>query len=408
MGAPPTVSYLWNVGVAAANLTVLSSGTYTVTVTDPANGCKSSASMAATIFPKPDLSMIPIGCASGCINPVPDTIHGPPGLALYQWTVNGVTVSTLQDLLLTTSILPAYNVPYVIGLIGVTTDGCMDSTFFEYTPLDCDPNCGCLGWQGDITVQVGSVTHTLAACGGTLNGFTGDLITFNGTYGCGPNQSFCNASFTWKVFDAGMNLVASGTGLPLSFTPSVAGTYSLYVYPTCGTSSACAACVITFNISDPPSGCQCGTWGTFTIVSSYKTTTNHPCGGPKVWSEPGYPITVTGAHNCVGSCSATYSWKVKLSGSTVASGSGIPIVFTPTTTGTYTLTITPTCGSTKCDKCKITFKVVYWNREGEPQQPALQDLMLRLQPNPASDRVQVTLTSPRADKGYLVVVNDLG
>lgn len=409
IGAPPTVNYLWDVGVTTPALTVFSSGTFSVTVTDPANGCQATASATATVFPKPDLSMLPIGCASGCINPDADTIHGPPGLSSYLWTINGVPVATTQNIGLTPALMPAYNVPYIIGLHGVTTNGCMDSTFFEYTPIDCDPNCGCLGWQGNLTVQVGSTTHTLSSCGATINGFTGELITFNGTYGCGPNQSTCNASYTWKVFDASMNLVASGSSLPVSFTPAAAGTYTLNVYPTCGASSACEACIITFNISDPPPvGCECGTWGTFTIVSSYKTTYNHPCGGPNVWSEPGYPITVTGAHNCVGSCSATYTWKLKLGGVTIASGSGMPIVFTPTTTGTHTLTITPTCGSTKCGKCKITFKVVWWMREGDVQQPDMKDLMLRLQPNPASDRVQVTFTAPRADKGYLVVVNDLG
>lgn len=38
-GLPPTVSYLWSTGAVTTAINVYSSGTYTVTVTDPASGC---------------------------------------------------------------------------------------------------------------------------------------------------------------------------------------------------------------------------------------------------------------------------------------------------------------------------------------------------------------------------------
>lgn len=137
-GNPPTVTYLWSNGAVTPAVTVYSGGLYTVTVTDPANGCMASATDNVIIFPLPDLSMLPIGCDSACDNPVTDTIHGPPGLSMYEWQVNGVPVATTQNLGLNPGILPLFGVPYTIKLIATTVNGCVDSTTFQYTAIDCD------------------------------------------------------------------------------------------------------------------------------------------------------------------------------------------------------------------------------------------------------------------------------
>ena len=71
-----TGGYLWSTGSVINPIYVTASGNYSVTVTDAA-GCTASANINATINPLPDLSMLPIGCDSACINPDPDTIHGP-------------------------------------------------------------------------------------------------------------------------------------------------------------------------------------------------------------------------------------------------------------------------------------------------------------------------------------------
>jgi len=137
-GSPVTVNYLWSSGATTSVLAVYSGGMYTVTVTDPANGCMASATDNVIIFPLPDLSMLPIGCDSSCINPFADTIHGPPGLCNYDWQINGVTVTTLQNLGLNPTNMPVYGIAYTITLIGTTCNGCVDSTKFEYTPHECD------------------------------------------------------------------------------------------------------------------------------------------------------------------------------------------------------------------------------------------------------------------------------
>lgn len=47
----PTVNYLWSNGATTPSINVYTSGTYTLTVTEPTNGCTASASATATIFP---------------------------------------------------------------------------------------------------------------------------------------------------------------------------------------------------------------------------------------------------------------------------------------------------------------------------------------------------------------------
>ena len=132
-----TGGYLWSTGSVINPIYVTASGNYSVTVTDAA-GCTASANINATINPLPDLSMLPIGCDSACINPDPDTIHGPPGMLSYNWLINNVTTSTAQDLILNTTNMPVFGIPYTVTLIATTTFGCVDTASFEYTPIDCD------------------------------------------------------------------------------------------------------------------------------------------------------------------------------------------------------------------------------------------------------------------------------
>jgi len=135
--APSAISYLWSNGDTFNPVYINSSGTYSVTVTD-ALGCTASASSLVTIHPLPDLSMLPIGCDSACINPVANIINGPPGMLSYNWQINNVSVATTQNLSLSPLNMPVYGIPYTVTLTATTINGCVDSTSFEYTPLDCD------------------------------------------------------------------------------------------------------------------------------------------------------------------------------------------------------------------------------------------------------------------------------
>jgi PKD repeat protein len=60
-GSPAAVTYSWSTGATSPVINVFSGGIYTVTATDPANGCMASAFNNVIIFPLPDLSLLPIG-----------------------------------------------------------------------------------------------------------------------------------------------------------------------------------------------------------------------------------------------------------------------------------------------------------------------------------------------------------
>lgn len=64
-------SYQWNNGATTPVITVQSAGFYSLTITNLINGCQASAD-AGLIFPTPDLSLFPTGCASICDH---DTLH---------------------------------------------------------------------------------------------------------------------------------------------------------------------------------------------------------------------------------------------------------------------------------------------------------------------------------------------
>jgi len=58
-------SYQWSNGATTPVITVSAPGAYILTVTDKANGCSTTVT-GGMIFPKPDLSLFPIGCDSIC------------------------------------------------------------------------------------------------------------------------------------------------------------------------------------------------------------------------------------------------------------------------------------------------------------------------------------------------------
>lgn len=58
---PTKYHYVWSNGAKTPIITVSAAGSYSLTITDKATGCSNTA-MAGMIFPKPDLSLFPLGC----------------------------------------------------------------------------------------------------------------------------------------------------------------------------------------------------------------------------------------------------------------------------------------------------------------------------------------------------------
>ena len=84
----PNVIYSWGSSGSGTTITTSIPGVYTVYALDTLTGCSASASIQ--IYPWPDLCLVPTGCYEVCN---PDTICGPPGLASYQWNMNGLPIA---------------------------------------------------------------------------------------------------------------------------------------------------------------------------------------------------------------------------------------------------------------------------------------------------------------------------
>ncbi|MBL7941700.1 MAG: hypothetical protein JNM00_02985, partial [Flavobacteriales bacterium] len=130
----PNISYVWSNGGTGNTITVTQAGDYTVVATNTITGCSSNETV--TIFPLPDFCILPQGCYEVCN---PDTVCGPPGLASYQWNLNGnpITGETSQCLIVTQD--------GTYTLTGTTVNGCTDtSADLVLTVIDCSSLCDSL------------------------------------------------------------------------------------------------------------------------------------------------------------------------------------------------------------------------------------------------------------------------
>jgi len=104
-----------------------------------------------------------------------------------------------------------------------------------------------------------------------------------------------------------------------------------------------------------PSTCDCGTWGPILI-----NRVKYDCGGKMEW-KCNQTINFSDTYQCSPnneSCQAKTKWEVtKDGGPTINSGNGASGSFTPTTNGTYTITLYASCNGKNCPTCTYAFVV---------------------------------------------------
>ncbi len=254
----PGATYSWAgpgivSGGSSATATVNAVGTYTVTVTDPATSCTSTATVNVTSnTTAPNVtagSALTLSCAasSGTIS-ASSTTSG----ATYSWTGAGI-------------------------VSGGTTATPTVNAAGTYTVTVTDPSNGCTA-TATVTVTNNTTAPNVTA------GTTTPISCTTGLGTVSANSTTTGATYSW----AGAGVVSGGT----TATPTVnaAGTYTVTVTDP---SNGCTATAVVTATNSPGPTANAGTG--VTIIQGGSTTLTATGGGTYLWStgETTSTITVT-------------------------------------------------------------------------------------------------------------------
>lgn len=371
-GAPITLTVTnyannitWNTGSNTISTTVYTAGNYTATYTNPSTGCSNSSSI--TINRRPPIALFPHFCDSIPCNCRKDTLFAPkPLVGIFatnyniQWYYNGNPVGTNGN-------NPFYTPTPAGTYFIIVTDpvtGCKDTSDTYTIALPSCDSCDCKGskWgkiilkQGDnanLDTKANNLPTNLSLkCNGSYVLKCNQPYTINANYICADTS--CPSKVTYSLQPPTGSAI-TGTA-PVTFTPTMNGVYTLTLYGWCN-GKICDSCIIKFEVKDCEKECDCkgSKWGEMTISdgnSSSKLNCN------KTYDRKcNKPFTINASYicpnpNCPGSVNYTMTPPVGLP----VFGS-VPLTYTPTQSGIYTLVLYGMCGNTVCDSCVVKFKV---------------------------------------------------
>jgi hypothetical protein len=175
--------------------------------------------------------------------------------------------------------------------------------------------------------------------------------TINATYQC--KDTTCPPKVTYSLLPPAGPAVSGNA--PFTFTPTQSGVYVLTLYGWCG-NKICDSCIIEFKV-DCKKECDCkgSKWEskTFTIQEQPK-----PIDCNRTYQVPcNQPVTVQGTYLCPDpqNCPANVTYTLQPPTGSPITGNA-PLTFTPSQTGSYTVTLYGWCGNKICDSCKVVFK----------------------------------------------------
>ncbi len=386
--APPAgYSYLWNNGAVANPINVSAPGAYDVLLTDMNTGC-SATSNFVFINQGPELSLFPSCCDTICdtakliiVPPLP-LITGQNACVVYNivWLDNNVPISPQPspcNALNTATLIPLLGLHTIS--IAVTINGCTDTSKVYNLFIKHCGGCDCKeSHWGGITLTPGDPAAPNA------NVVTGNpiILQCKNNYPLKCNQSYtlnasfickdtaCNGKVTYSL-QPPVGLPLTGT-LPITFTPNQNGVYILTLYGWCG-GKKCDSCTIDLSVKCDPCDCKGSKWGNISLSDGIPD--NNPIGSaanPKVFTNPtnislscgktykldcNKPYTFNANYICKdGACNGKVTYSLQPPTGNAVIGS-VAAGFTPTQSGTYTLTLYGWCGNKICDSCVIKFDV---------------------------------------------------
>ncbi|MBK8054975.1 MAG: hypothetical protein IPK35_17320 [Saprospiraceae bacterium] len=326
-------SYLWSGGGTGSskNYNVVSTSTYTVTVSD-AGGCTASSSVRVTVLPSFTATADKTGDIS-CTTPNPQVRAFPTGMT-YQWSGPAGFSSTSRT--------PTVSSAGTYTVIVTNSNDCTASAQVTVNANNTNPNA--------------NITGTNTVCNGT------------------------NATFTASGAGTGGSYLWSTTATTAAITVSTAGTYTVTVTNANGCTDTATR---TLTVNNNPNA---NITGTNTVCNGRNTTftaSGAGTGGSYLWSTTAttaaitvstagtYTVTVTNANGCTDTATRTLTVNnnpnANITGTNTvcngrnttftASGAGTggsylwsttatTAAITVSTAGTYTVTVTNANGCT--------------------------------------------------------------
>ena len=413
--ANPNYIYQWNNGVTNDTMSTSLPGMYSVTVTDPANGC-SGFGFGGMIQPRPSTVLFPVGCDTICDHDsiIPPLALGGPivtGNYTVQWFLNGnygTPIYTGLVLNLLANIPPLIYGMNNISII-VTYNGCSDtSSMYNLFIKKCD-SCDCKeSHWGEIQVTEGEKPPAknngkpnnvvvigkpiILNCGVAQKLECNKTYTISSTYIC--KDSSCAGKVTYSLQPpTGSPITGTNT---ITFTTNQTGTYILTMYGWCG-NKICDTCVIDIIVDCHKCDCKGSHWGekTMTIENVTKTFICEKYKTIDVKCKK--PITINANYICAdATCNAAVTYSLQPPTGSPTTGT-LPFTFTPNQTGIYTVTMYGWCGTSICDSCVVNFKTECpvdsnccpYEIKIEPKQPTYTSL-----PNSTTVSNNFTITIP--------------
>jgi|GEM_PF-1514172 len=410
-----TYNYQWLVnGIAAGSntpyYTPAPAGSYAVVITDPATGCFDSSETYTITLPPCDtcncsksewkeiylaLPPLPSGASGG--SPMNIKCDGVYELKCNQtYNINAlfscadkkcppkVTFSLQPPTgspipgTLPYAFTPTQNGTYTLTLYGWCGDKICDTCVITFK-VKCDPTDCCTGsywkegpyWKNEKTGKTGKIdckqARPIVISGADCNA----PFVITGSFVCATQN--CPSNVVYTLYNAANTIVVGPSNNTITIPTGLPnGSYYLTIYAYCGT-SLCDTCRVPVIVDCKVDGCNCerSYWGDITLTpgeqphGDAKANINIPVPGPgaqKLDCKKNYEVkcntsyVINANYICAGvNCPGNVTYQ--LTGPAGTTTGNVPFNFTPTQSGTYTLTLYGWCNGKICDSCVITFKV---------------------------------------------------
>ena len=307
------------------------------------------------------------------------TCDKPGCIATYPWKIIDVNTNSIVNSGTATSLPISFTVPsgsdkYEFIVYASCGGKRCDSCGF-YFRTKGGSECKCND-EASFAVNYGDGTTGNIKCGKSILAAYQSILTFTPASLCIPKE--CPTNYTYEIRDLQTDALVWSQSMigsnPFTVTMNSLTGYKIKIVYNC--SGIKCECEFYIRIKDGGQACNCGNkWKSDNILMSY--TSVQPCPPSRVLKcDREYSIKpVTNAtftfpnYTCTpASCNATYDWKIT-SNTTLPTQTGTTNTISNANLslpGTYIITMTPTCGGTKCNPCKITINVGQGSAQCDP------------------------------------------